>query len=285
MSQIYEYRGVSGLVYAKVNQDDSTAYSTGTVKPLAGVAEISKSTESSNEAHYYDNLPAVVVSSTGSDEITISASAIPQDVLAEITGQYYDAATGMYVEKERTPGYFAIGYQTKTTSGDVMYVWRLKGTFNIPDQTNATENNGTDANGQEITFTGISTTHKFTKTLSPAKAITVNTAVNPIAENTFFGSVQTPDTITPHSVTPSVSVVPSRAAVDAGSDVQLSAVVVPASAAVTWSSSATTYATVGASTGLVHGEAEGSATITASITVDGTNYTDTCAVTVNAVEA
>lgn len=285
MSQIYEYRGVSGLVYAKVNQDDSTAYSTGTVKPLAGVAEISKSTESSNEAHYYDNLPAVVVSSTGSDEITISASAIPQDVLAEITGQYYDAATGMYVEKERTPGYFAIGYQTKTTSGDVMYVWRLKGTFNIPDQTNATENDGTDANGQEITFTGISTTHKFTKTLSPAKAITVNTAVNPIAENTFFGSVQTPDTITPHSVTPSVSVVPSRAAVDAGSDVQLSAVVVPASAAVTWSSSATTYATVGASTGLVHGEAEGSATITASITVDGTNYTDTCAVTVNAVEA
>ena len=285
MSQIYEYRGVSGLVYAKVNQDDSTAYSTGTVKSLAGVAEISKSTESSNEAHYYDNLPAVVVSSTGSDEITISASAIPQDVLAEITGQYYDAATGMYVEKERTPGYFAIGYQTKTTSGDVMYVWRLKGTFNIPDQTNATENDGTDANGQEITFTGISTTHKFTKTLSPAKAITVNTAVNPIAENTFFGSVQTPDTITPHSVTPSVSVVPSRAAVDAGSDVQLSAVVVPASAAVTWSSSASTYATVGASTGLVHGEAEGSATITASITVDGTNYTDTCAVTVNAVEA
>lgn len=285
MSQIFEYRGVSGLVYAKVNQDDSTAYSTGTVKPLAGVAEISKSTESSNEAHYYDNLPAVVVSSTGSDEITISASAIPQDVLAEITGQYYDAATGMYVEKERTPGYFAIGYQTKTTSGDVMYVWRLKGTFNIPDQTNATENDGTDANGQEITFTGISTTHKFTKTLSPAKAITVNTAVNPIAENTFFGSVQTPDTITPHSVTPSVSVVPSRAAVDAGSDVQLSAVVVPANAVVTWSSSASTYATVGASTGLVHGEAEGSATITASITVDGTNYTDTCAVTVNAVEA
>lgn len=285
MAQIYEYRGVEGLVYAPVTQDDSNGFATGTVKSLAGVAEISKSTESSNEAHYYDNLPAVVVSSTGSDEITISASAIPYDVLAEITGQYYDAATGMFVEKERKPGYWAIGYQTKTTSGDVMFVWRLKGTFNVPDQTSATEDDGTDANGQEITFTGISTTHKFTKTGSPAKAITVNTAVNPVAENTFFGSVQTPDTVDPHSVTPSVSVVPSRASVDAGSDVQLSAIVVPAGAAVTWSSSASTYATVGASTGLVHGEAEGSATITASITVDGTNYTDTCAVTVNAVEA
>jgi phi13 family phage major tail protein len=104
MSQIYEYRGVSGLVYAKVTKDDKTGYATGTVKPLAGVAEISKSTESSNEPHYYDNIPAVVVSSTGSDEIAISASAIPFDVLADITGQYYDSATGMYVEKERTPG-------------------------------------------------------------------------------------------------------------------------------------------------------------------------------------
>ena len=160
MGQIYEYRGVEGLVYAEVTCDDNSSdtghgYVTGTVKPLAGVAEISKSTESSNEAHYYDNLPAVVVSSTGSDEITISTSAIPLDVLADITGQYYDSLTGLYVEKERTPKYFAIGYQTKTTDGDVMYVWRLKGTFNIPDQTSATENDGTDANGQEITYTGI----------------------------------------------------------------------------------------------------------------------------------
>jgi phi13 family phage major tail protein len=195
MAQIYEYRGVSGLVYAKVTKDDKTGYATGTVKPLAGVAEISKSTESSNEAHYYDNLPAVVVSSTGSDEITISASAIPLDVLADITGQYYDETTGTFVEKERTPKYFAIGYQTKTTSGDVMYVWRLKGTFNIPDQTSQTEDDGTDANGQEITFTGISTTHKFTKTTSAAKAVTVDTGLGLANVTNFFDSVQTPDTI------------------------------------------------------------------------------------------
>lgn len=283
--QIYEYRGVEGLVYAPVTKDDSTGFTTGTVKALAGVAEISKSTESTNEAHYYDNLPAVVVSSTGSDTITISASAIPFDVLADITGQYYDASTGMYVEKERTPKYFAIGYQTKTTSGDVMYVWRLKGTFNIPDQTSQTENDGTDANGQEITFTGISTTHKFTKTNSPAKAVTVNTAVNPVAENTFFGSVQTPDTIQPAVVTPSVSVVPSRASVEVGGTTQLEAIVVPSGTAVTWSSSSDTYATVGASTGIVTGASAGSATITATITVDGTDYTDTCAVTVTSATA
>ena len=78
-----------------------------------------------------------------------------------------------------------------------MYVWRLKGTFNIPDQTSATENDGTDANGQELTFTGISTTHKFTKTSKPAKAVTVNTGLDLVASiNNFFSTVQTPDSIT-----------------------------------------------------------------------------------------
>lgn len=285
MAQIYEYRGVSGLVYAPVTNDDNseTGYTTGAVKPLAGVAEISKSTESSNEAHYYDNLPAVVVSSTGSDEITISASAIPYDVLAEITGQYYDSNTGMFVEKERTPQYFAIGYQTKTTSGDVMYVWRLKGTFNIPDQTNQTENDGTDANGQEITFTGISTTHTFTKTLSPAKAITVNTSVNPVDAATFFGSVQTPDSVQPRTVTPSVTVIPSEATVEVGDTITLDTQVIPSGSTVSWSSSAEGKATV--DNGVVTGVAAGSATITASITVDGTAHTDTCTVTVTAPTA
>ena len=165
-----------------------------------------------------------------------------------------------------------------------MFVWRLKGTFNIPDETNATENDGTDANGQELTFTGISTIHKFTKTSSSAKAITVDTSVNPVDESTFFGSVQTPDTVTPAVIVPSVSVVPSRAVIDAGSSIALEAIVVPAGSAVTWTSSAQTYATVDEA-GVVTGAAEGSATITAQITYDGTNYTDTCAVTVNAVEA
>lgn len=200
--KIFEYRGVEGLVYAEVTKDNNNTgtgegYVTGTVKPLAGVAEIGKSTDSSSEPHYYDNIPAVVIQSTGADTVTISASAIPLDVLAEITGQTYDPTTGTFIEEEREQKYFAIGYQTKTTDGDIIYVWRLKGSFNIPDQTNQTENEGTDANGQELVYTGISTTHKFTKTTKPAKAVNVNTALDLISKpEDFFVSVQTPDTIT-----------------------------------------------------------------------------------------
>lgn len=205
--EIVEYRGVEDLVAAEVLTDDNKAegggYTTGEVFDIAGVAEISKSTSSSNESHYYNNMAAVVVSSTGADEVTLSVSAIPLEILAKITGQKYDELTGALIEGERETKYFAIGYKTKKTNGDYVYVWRLKGTFNIPESTHATENDGTDANGQELTYTGISTTHKFTKVLDKngnkkgAKAVNVDVAKGLADVSEFFDEVVTPDTLTP----------------------------------------------------------------------------------------
>ena len=198
MGKVAEYRGVSDLVYAEVTKDDNEftgGYVTGTVKSLAPVAEISKTTESSSEAHYYDNKPLIVIDSTGADELTLSVAAIPLDVLADITGQVYDETLGALIEGERTPKYFAIGYKTKKTNGDEVYVWRYKGTFAIPDETSATENDGTDANGQELTFTGVTTTHKFTKNNAGAKALVVDTGAGTADVSNFFDTVTTPDTL------------------------------------------------------------------------------------------
>lgn len=200
MPEIVEYRGVEGLVAAEVLTDDETdGYTVGTVFPVAGVAEIAKTTDSSAEAHYYDNIPAVVVVNASNDTVTISASAIPLDVVAKLTGQTYDQYTGTLIEETRTLKYFAIGYKTKKTNGDEVYVWRYKGSFNIPDQTNTTENDSTDANGQELVYTGISTTKKFSKTGKGAKAIQVDVAKDLIDVSTFFSTVVTPDDLTPKS--------------------------------------------------------------------------------------
>lgn len=201
MNEITEYRGISDLVYAEVTKDNNNTgsgegYVTGTVKPLAGVAELSRTTKSSSEPHYYDNIPAIVINSTGADEVTINTSAIPFDVLADITGQKYDSTKGAFIEGERTPKYFALGYKTKKTNGDEVYVWRLKGQFSIPDSTHATEDDGTDANGQEITYTGISTTHKFTNNNNKgAKALNVDLGKDLADVSTFFNTVTTPDTL------------------------------------------------------------------------------------------
>jgi len=198
--EIVEYRGVQDLVAAEVLVDNNESgegqgYKTGEVFEIAGVAEVSKSTSNSNESHYYNNMPAIVISSVGADEITCTVSAIPLDVLAKITGQTYDQAKGALIEGNRQNKYFALGYKTKKTNGDEVYVWRYKGTFNIPDSAHATENDGTDAQGQEITFTGISTTHKFTSTGATAKGINVDVAAGLADVSAFFETVTTPDTL------------------------------------------------------------------------------------------
>lgn len=197
MPEIQEWRGIRGLVAAEVITDDGEKFECGTPFSIAGVAELSRTTDASSEAHYYDNLPAVVIDSVASDEVTITTSAIPFDAFAKITGQYYDEKSGMLVEGERESKYFAIGYITKKTNGVEVFVWRLKGKFNIPDNTHSTEDDGTDANGQEIVFTGVNTTHKFTVDgkQKTAKAVNVDTSINAVAEADFFATVQTPDTI------------------------------------------------------------------------------------------
>lgn len=197
MADIQEWRGIRGLVAAEVLNDDDTGFECGAPFSIAGVAELSRTTETSSEAHYYDNVPAVVIDSTGADEVTITASAIPFDALAKITGQVYDEEKGMFVEGERENKYFAIGYITKKTDGTEVFVWRLKGKFNIPDSTHATEDDGAEANGQEIVFTGINTNHKFTVNgkQKTAKAVNVDTSVNAVSETEFFAEVQTPDTV------------------------------------------------------------------------------------------
>lgn len=205
--KIVEYRGVEGLVYAPVTVDDNETgtghgFVTGEVKPLAGVAEISKASNASEETHFYDNGPAVVISSNGDDTITITASALDLEAYADITGETWDPTTGTLIEGERDPKYFAIGYKTKDTDGTEYYCWRMKGKFSVPESDHVTEDNGTTANGQTLTFTSIMSTHIFDNGKGAgkpgrAKAVTVNTALDLAANlSTFFDSVQTPDTIT-----------------------------------------------------------------------------------------
>lgn len=200
LTEIVEYRGVEGLVAAEVLTDDNesgSGYTTGTVFAIAGVAEISKSTEQSSEAHYYDNIAAIVIESEGADTITISASAIPLEVKAKLTGQVFDSATGALIEGEAVSPYFALGYKTRKTDGAEVYVWRYKGKFQLGDETSSTENAGTDANGQELTFTGVSTIHKFTKNNNKgAKSLNVDTGLDLANVTQFFATVTTPDSLT-----------------------------------------------------------------------------------------
>lgn len=195
--KVQEWRGIRGWVAAEVLADNEEEFRCDKPFPVAPAAELSRTTPTSSDTHFYDNVPAAEVQSVGPDEVAISAAAIPFDALAEITGQDYDEKKGMFVEGERKDKYFAIGYITEKTDGTEVYVWRLKGKFNVPDSVHKTKDSGTEANGQQITYKGIHTTHKFTVNgeKKTAKAVNVSQDVNPMNETEFFSEVQTPETV------------------------------------------------------------------------------------------
>ena len=195
-----EFRGCKGLCYAEVTKDGDT-YETGAVKPLAPVAEIAKSVETSREAHYYDNKAMIIIDSEGADTVTFT-SAVPKDaVLAELTGRAYDETKGMFIESERETKYFAVGYILGETGEgeDERYVWRYKGTFSIPDETSGTKNEGTDANNMTLEYAGIYTEHEFTNgkgtgKKGAAKSAYTRASAKKFTAETWFSKVSDPDT-------------------------------------------------------------------------------------------
>lgn len=211
---IVEYRGVKGLVAAELLIDDNEQNTAGTdetpnhglvygdVFAIAGVAEVSKEVEQASDAHYYDNMAAIVIDADGADTVTVNASAIPLDVQARLTGQHYDTSKGALVEANgRKKPYFALGYITEDTDGNEVYVWRHKGKIMLGTETHNTQDNSTDANGQSFTYTGVNTIHKFTNNPddlgqpSGAKALVVNASAGLADISTFFEEVTTIDTL------------------------------------------------------------------------------------------
>jgi len=290
---VFEFRGVDNLFFAEVLQDDENGFVCETPVKLAPVAEVGKTTDSSSEAHYYDNKAMIVINSEGADTITITVAPPELSIMAKLTGRTFDPVTGMLVDNVRENKYFAIMYRTKGTDGKYRYVSRLKGQFGIPDETSATENDGTDTNNIQLTFTGIYTEYEFTKgryntqtstwEKGSAKGVVVDTRYGLADVSSFFGAVQTPDTVSASGTVnvTGVTLTPSTAALEVAEELQLTAVVAPASATdktVSYVSDDTGVATVTAG-GKVKGIAAGSAIITVT-TTDG-SFTDICAVTVS----
>lgn len=199
----FEYRGVDQFHIARITKDDKTGYETETPVYFQPISEVGKSTDSSNEAHYYDNKALIVVTSESADTIQIIMTVPTLEQLAQVTGKSFDEETGMYVDGERNNDYYAISYRTKGTDGKYRYVSRLKGTFGIPEETNDTENDGTDTTNITLSYTGIYTNYEFTKgkkvngswVKGSAKGIVVDERYDKVDFSTFFDEVKTPDNV------------------------------------------------------------------------------------------
>lgn len=204
MKEIREARGISDVVIAEILVDDANAFTTGEVEHLVGSSKLTKTTETSQETKFYDNLAQFVNTAEGDDTLSIDISLLDLETFAKITGKYYEKTKGALIETESKPKYFALGYKTQDTAGYSRYVWRYKTQFSIPSEEYNTKTGDAESNGQSLEVKCVYPTHQFTymkgenKVTENVKAMIVSDEFYDGAE-TFLYKVTTPDELYPVS--------------------------------------------------------------------------------------
>lgn len=190
-----EYMGIENLVIAElkeeIQEDGSTKEVYGEVQPLAGVQQVSGEVNEASEAHYYDNMSAIVVDSEGDDTYTLTVSVPSKKTRALIEGVTYDETTGALIGTKKKKKYFALGFIANKINGDDEYNWIFKGKFSGGGKSHSTQNGGTDATNMEYTYTSIHTSTKFAK-FGNCKYLSVDDDGRADL-STFFDKVTTPD--------------------------------------------------------------------------------------------
>ena len=261
-----EFRGCENLVCARILKDDATGYQTGAVVELAEVARIAKTTSQNRSTSWYNNKPLIQIKAVGEDTITLVVPALTLDKLAIITGAQVDTATGAYMSGEEDTDYeYAIGYKLNMTDGTARYVWRLKGTFSVPDEeSESKKNNEITTHNQTITYTGVETVYKFVNGGSKRDTV-VDERDNKVNVQFFFDSVMTPDSIgniAKRDVT-ALSITPATKEMAVGDTFRFTLNITPTGYTPTFASSNPTVASIDAA-GDIHALREGTTVITAT---------------------
>lgn len=245
---VIEFRGCDMLVYAEVLTDGASGITFGEVLNLAPIGNYGKSSSASSTTKFYDNAPALTISAEDADTITLLTPVLPLNRLADITGKTYDEATGALLDGDKHEKYFALGVRCKLTDGTYRYIWRLKGTFAVPDEEAKTEDNTTDTNNMTLTYTGIKTLYEFAKE-GRSKGVVIDERDGKCSPtklaNEWFDEVQTSDTISKFAIVESVTVTP-RLTVEFGKTANLYGTVIPSysEAARIWTSENDSIASV-----------------------------------------
>lgn len=194
MNEVYtEYMGFDNLVAAEIMEDSLGNYTPGEVFKLAPAGEIKKSTERDQASRSYDNQTYFVIKSEGDDTVELVVPVLPLSIESTIIGSDYNKDTGS-LSNDGIPKtkYFALGYRLLCSDNTYRYVWRLKGTFALGDE-EAKSKEGTDSNNMTLTYTGISTIHKFVVKGKPAKDMVVDERDGLLNYDQWFDQVVTPD--------------------------------------------------------------------------------------------
>lgn len=190
-------RGLSNLVIAEVTADTEEAYTTGTPEKLIPAGEMSVTVDKDKAQYWFDNTVFASVGREGASEITINGAGLRAAAIAKLVGKTVDTTSGaVFDDGQYKEKYYALGGIKHNIDGTTEHFWFNKGSFAIPDESAKTEGEDTDATGTELTFTAITTIHKFTKTGKVNKRVVLDSSAGNTTDIAdWFTEVKTPDNV------------------------------------------------------------------------------------------
>ncbi|WP_430489885.1 phage tail protein [Bacillus amyloliquefaciens] len=154
--------GLENLVYAKLIKDEKGDIQYGEVKDFAPVISAKVDTATETGTLYANNGPIIAKSQIGETKVSLGVSEIPQEVLADITGQKLVKGVIAFKQDAVAP-YVALGFTGTKEDGTTRKVWLLKGRFGMPSEDRKTAEDKVDFQTDEIEGTFIQRSDKYFK--------------------------------------------------------------------------------------------------------------------------
>jgi phi13 family phage major tail protein len=153
--------GLDSLYIAEITTDELGAFEHEAPEYLAPAAEASQASTVNSETIYADDQAYDTFTTKGETVITLSVTNVPLELLAKLTGQSFDNATGLFYEFGGVPPYFALMFRSMKSNGSYRYYCFPKCKFDVPDEEASTKGETPDPKMLEITVHAIKTTCKF----------------------------------------------------------------------------------------------------------------------------
>lgn len=159
-----EFLGVKNLYCAKITTDSSSTWTPQTIKRLAPVASIAIEPNVSTKTRYYDNVAYYTTTTEGETKLTLVVAGIDTETKAAILGYNYNSSgtngKRLWNNGEVYSGYYALGFEADVEGGKKFY-WFLKGKFEPYKEEFETKTTDINEKTTTLTYTAITTTHKW----------------------------------------------------------------------------------------------------------------------------
>lgn len=273
-----EFRGTDAVYFAPLTKDDKTGYTFQTPVMICNSGQISKSTNSSSQTSWYSNIGSIVILTNGGDTVAVTTPVLDLGIVAMLTGQTLDSATGALLTGDLKEVHGALIYRTQLTDDTWRYTVKYNATLSaVPEEVSVTKKDSIDTNGQQLEFKCNKTTYAFSNG-GQVDGAEFDERDDKCTFTTFFDTVYTPDTmgsIVKAAVT-ALSLSASTSTLTVGDTATITATVTPSGAPVSWSSSNPSVASVDG--GVITAKSSGVAIVTATAGA----YSAQCTVTVSA---